>query len=401
MKVTTRSAIECGIDCKRRRWFNFLYKGKGIVPAGDYVELATGGAIHGAIEVPMTGGRLEKGLVVADKEFGNIGNYVGLSNEQADYVYLEQKALIEALARAWYLREYPRLVERYNILAVEKEYEVELTKDILLLCKPDALLEDKEDGTLYTYSIKTMKQWYERSEKSYKVGLQGFTEILATTIATGKRVAATKFCFLVKGDRRKQVIQTMEDGMMRELEVKVTSNPFIYGYQKYEDGKFLYAHSDKTVKPQNYSGFGKLGKGWEKFKVWEKSWGVKKWIEVLAAGKVQPELGDIVKQHVLTPTEVFRGREQLKDAFVQIKYQEIGIFQGQDAVENGENISKWFPMNRDSCYFPSACPYLRICPNGGDDFEPKVADAPIGSGEFEVRKPHYEGERKRQDANKD
>ena len=325
-----------------------------------------------------------------------------IEEAQQDYTYWEQRALTEALTRVWIEKEYPLIQRDFETLGIEKEYQVPLDKngDLVLLARPDRLLRERQTGELYTYSIKTVKQWNERMENAYQVDLQGLTEALAVTYATKQKVLATKFCFLVKGRREKVTEQVMVEGNIEESTKWVTHSPLIYGWRRTDaNGKLHFAHSDKIIKEENKSGFGKLPKkeGWIKFNVWETKGGIRAWIRVLPT--IQPELGDLMKQHVITPVETHRTMAQIKSTLVQIATGEHLAFENADRVANGENIDKCFLMNRRACYFPQPCEYLEICPNANKDYSPEIAEDPVGSGYYMERVPHYETERRHNDAN--
>lgn len=404
-QYTTRSAIEEGSDlggCLRRRYFYQFFQETGIVPSGDHIPFITGGAIHKGIEERSNGKELDEAVRIAIDTFhSEVGSDEGDSQDeqnQEGYTIREQVALTEALLRAWELRERQRVLDRFEIVSVEKEYQVPLDKngDLILLSKPDQLLQDRDRGEFYNYSIKSMKQWYPRLDKSYKVDLQGKTEAIAIWWNKKIKVVATKFCFLIKGSREEELVTRMDDGNLVEDSLWVTKSPLIYGYRTELEGKLKYAHSNKIVKPENISGFGRLPKkeGWKRFEVWNTRFGVKKWVEALASGKIQPELGDVVKDQVITPVEVYRTRENLKSTLVQIQKSEKRVFLGAWRVKNGDSLDEYFPQNVRCCYFPSKCPYLSICSTGGEDFDSRIEDDPIGSGKFIPRRPHYETERK-------
>lgn len=407
MNYTSRSAIETGFECERKRWFNYFFLGGGIIPVGEFIPLVTGGGIHRGIESSALGDEVQTAVATAKNYISTEVQDRGLHGhnpEQTRYTLLEQSSLTEALVRAWEMREKPKLLERFNVLSIEKEHklliakehQLPITKDIVLLSKPDQVLQDKQTGDIYNYSIKSIKKWYERMDNAYKVDLQGLTEALAVTVCEKVNVLGTKFCYLVKGDRRKRVETRMIEGQIIEEELYVTDSPLIYAYRmmNHATGKPMYAHSNLTIKPENKSGYGRLGKDWQRFRIWETKGGVSRWLEILDSGRIQPELGDVIKNQVITPTEVHRTREQLKSTLVEIQTKEARMFQGRDAVMNGESVDKWFPKNRRSCYFPSTCEYLPICPVNGVEFDKAIADDPIGSGKYMKRIPHYESERK-------
>ena len=370
---------------------------------GEVIALTTGTAGHSAVENRSRNPEKPQDEIVkeilATYQDSVKDGFLHIQDEDvASYVKAEQGALIEALFRAWDLREREKLDQRFETLSIEEEYECPLDKngDLVLLSRPDRVLQDKQTGDIYTYSLKIVKSWYDRMEQSYKVDLQGFTEALAVTVATGMKVMGTKFCFLIKGKRYKKVETRMDGVEAREIETYVTDSPLIYGYRKLkENGKYEYAHTNKVVKVQNISGFGKLGKDWSRFRVWEAgAMAIKKWINYLSQGIIQPELGDVVKAHVVTPVEVHRTREHLKSTYVQIQSAEQQAFKSYEEFENGKSVDACFPMNRRACYWPEPCWYLPICPNGSPDYSPRIAENPIRSGEFILRVSHYEKERK-------
>jgi hypothetical protein len=400
VQYTTRSAIEEGSNmggCLRKRWFYQFFEGTGIVLAGEYIPFVTGGAIHKGVEERSLGASLEVATERALDKFYSEVTDKHLGDEQAAYTREEQAALVEALLRAWELRERQRVLDRFEIVSVEKEYQVPLDRngDLILLSKPDQLLQDRQRGEFYNYSIKSMKQWYPRLDKSYKVDLQGKTEAIAIWFNKKIKVVATKFCFLIKGRRDEELTTKLEDGQVYESSLWVTKSPLIYGYRAEVEGKMKYCHSDKIYKPENKSGFGKLPKkeGWERFQVWKTKFGVAKWVDALASGKIQPELGDVVKDQVITPVEAHRTRENLQSTYIQIKHSEKSVFLGAYRVKNGDSLDEHFPQAVQHCYFPSQCEYLKICANGGEDYDAAIADDPLGSGLYVRREPHYETER--------
>jgi len=93
------------------------------------------------------------------------------TDKQQWFTFNEQKALVEGLVRAWYIVELPRLVERYKVLAVERDIEpivISLSYDynILFQAKVDAEFQEIATGDYVNYSLKTTKQWSERNEET-------------------------------------------------------------------------------------------------------------------------------------------------------------------------------------------------------------------------------------------
>ena len=448
---TSRSATEAYQDCPRLRYNNYHLLGKGVVGVTKSVPLVTGSAVHRGVEHLLNRVRIaqepdiETAVHLAVEQYVKDVEGVGFSgkNLQTDkqqwFTFNEQKALVEGLVRAWYIVELPRLVERYKVLAVERDIEpIELTDSTLVVnekariwfqAKVDAELQERSTGDYVNYSLKTTKQWSERNEASYKSDLQGVTEIWAmeedakrenerlnemlalvdklyggsnskyaqfTTVKAylikkkqDKKISAIRFCYLVKGIRKTPDYYSQDPEALM-----ITYSPLIRGYKNFTPGGVNYAHSWFYPNSNNKSGKSVLGKGWEPFNVWE-AMGVKEWIEMLA--QLQPECGDVIKNQVVTPVEYFRGEQEIEEAIAEIRALECRVHKG--LFNNSwncpvlraklEDLAEYFPHNRKHCYFHfgEQCSYLALCWN------PEVTADPIGSGLYQIREAHHEAER--------
>lgn len=441
MNFTSRSAVEAFQDCPRYRWNQYFLGDKGVVPVTRSIPLATGSAIHRGVEHCLN--RIRVGQEVDSdnaamlavetyiKECENRG-FRGKDLEkdaQQRFTFNEQKALVEALVRIWIIRELPLIKARYKILAVEREIEpIKLVDDIWFQAKVDAEFQELETGDYHNYSLKTMRQWGEREENSYKSDLQGLTEIWAVeedakrnntliqevddrleflkasnqyppknlfTISDwlkkqklDKKIMGVRFCFLIKGAWKKNEYS----------ELKVTYNPFIRGYKFFSPNGISYAHSWYYPNPENKSGKSILGKGWEPFNVWESDLTIKQWVEAIASGQIQEVCGDLVSQYVVTPPEYCRHESEIEEGIREVREQEVRVFQGGSLL-NSKNIrfgesreeieARYFPHNRKHCFFHfgDQCEYFSLC------WSPEVNSDPIGSGLYEIRTPHHEKER--------
>jgi len=467
-KFTSRSAIEDYQKCPRLRWWRQFALGRGISPSKKSIPLSTGSCIHAGVEYLFRWAKEIKLEVGSSRETFNCSQLeyesaienavsasrklyhdlvfdagftgVGVSGDiNEKFTYNEQVALTEALIRAWAMKELPSILAEYEIVGTEKEITVNLPgTDIVFQARVDAELRHRIDRSYYNYSLKSVKMWNERSDKSYRKDLQGLTEIWAvenereglgrcedtilnsldwlkrrgyvqqTNIASiekflqsklplkGKVVDAVKFCFLIKGDRRESgkdySYYDNGDGSGRY----VTYSPLIRGYKRIGTMSIEYAHSYKFPNPNNKSGMGTLGKGWEPFNVWEDKGvgGVKGWMEKLSEkdgeGKyvIQPDCGDIIKNCVITPETYMRSGGEVESAITQIVSQEHQVFLGAGLIEVLPiDLDRYFPQHRHSCHWPSDCEMLAACWN------PMTGDDPIGSGLYEIRTPHHEMER--------
>jgi hypothetical protein len=442
MNYTSRSNIEDFQSCPRLRFNNQFLLGKGLVAKRRSVPLVTGTAVHSGVSHLLNRARIgqeadvDLAVQLAVTQYVNDCEEAGFRGKdmekdaQQKFTFGEQKALVEGLIRAWYFKEFPRIVERYRILAVEREIEpIKLVEDVYFQARIDAEMQELNTGEYTNYSLKTCKQWDERMEESYKSDLQGITEIWAVEEDSRRRevgvkeiisrvqglidsgqypsknlyairdwfgkqpeasraVMAIRFCYLVKG-------KTYND-RYDENSLTRTYSPLIRGYRNITPGGILYAHSWSYPNPENKSGKGTLGKGWQPFNVWESDIGIKNWIQALNDNLIQPENGDILKQQVVTPIELFRNEGEIKEGIEEIKAQEGHIFTSMDCIsrvtkeEIPNMMASYFPHNRKHCFFHfgGRCEYYDLC------WKPEVAADPIGSGIYEIRTPHHAAERK-------
>src|ERR1700693_2300210 len=232
-----------------------------------------------------------------------------------------------------------------------------------------------------------MKTWNERSEDSYKSDLQGVTEMWAveedakradnsidgiianleeltkgrldvdkainiaaylTKKKLGKKVSGTRFCILIKGERKKPDYYGNDPEALY-----ITYSPLIRGYKNVGTTEVSYAFSWFYPNPSNKSGKSILGKGWETFNVWESDISVKQWVEALAEGKIQPECPNPVKGSVVTPVEYFRSEEEIETAISEIREQELRIHISLELIDSAKlDDSQWMITNQTNAVFP-------------------------------------------------
>lgn len=415
----SRSAMACYQECPRRRLLHYLLDNVGYVPVGANVYFSTGSAVHKGIEFLLRGLKNNPEHFIWDKQHlprireyreqavkvatglykeltkdGIVGGKLGSTPEIQDYTFKEQIAIVEALVRAWAYKELPLIAKRFKIVAVEFDTHATLVDNIILEGKADALLQDKETKDILVYSLKTIKNFDWRAEKNYKTDLQGITEIwlteqhlkhLKATIARYKgistRVQGVKFCFLIKGTRKE-----VKDDKGKGTGLWTTDNALIKGYRKFEANRLEYAHSFWYYNNANKSGKGRLGKGWESFNVWEaKDLRVKGWMDLLVRKQIQPELGDVVKEYVVTPEEYWRDKQEIAETITELQIQEKEVA----AKANGTYVEPLFPRYRGSCWYPQDCDFAykgRICPSI-PEFKQLVEE-----GEYVARTPHHKME---------
>ena len=448
---TSRSAIETWQQCPRKRWLGYFYQGKGITQVQANVPLTTGTCVHegigfllrniGLVELEgfdfVQSHWVNEAVQVALASYQKIVNESGITvgvDENSKFVFAQECARTEALIRAWVIAELPMLMRYYTIYSVEDEIVVPLGKEIMFQARVDAILQDKELGRMVNYSLKTMKQYQEgKTDRQFALALQTVTEAWAAeehltqakiiadnflqlvksktsndrTIATmdrfvakliaEPRIYATKHCFLLKGGKSKG---DEGNGYI------AGDSPLIRGYKS---GSGNYCHSYYYPNSNNKSGKGSIGRSWQAFNVWEEMT-VKEWIAMLVSKvqdhtgqiipEIQPECGDIIKQQVVTPTDTFVNREVTESTIRQITSTEEDVFNYGLAIDPeesfGSEVDRLFPMNRQSCLWPTTCEFLPICHLKdwkGDGVSRSVRDDPVGSGFYKIRVPHHKSEK--------
>ena len=446
---TSRSAVESYQMCPQLRYLTYHHGGRGIVPKASSVPLVTGSAVHRGVEHLANRLRIEQepsvdtavGLAIEqyEKDVSDAGfSGKGIQTERQQYfTYCEQKALTEALVRAWAMKEMLNISSRYKVLAVEREVTpIEIIPGVWFQAKVDMELQEIASGDLFNYSLKTCKTWSERNEASYKNDLQGITETWAVeeesrilrkkweemrdhnqvlvdsqqypaknlqailaylkgNVPKQKTLMGIRFCYLVKGQRKKPEYNSTDPNALY-----ITYNPLIRGYKNFSPGGISYAHSWFYPNPENKSGKSILGRGWEPFNVWESDITIKQWIEAISKGEIQPECGDVIGQNVITPPEYFRNEEDIRVGMREVETQEQRILFNLQQVESIKRthgaaehselfIDSVFPHYRKSCEFMygETCSYKPIC------WQPEVSVDPLGSGLYQIRTPHHEMEK--------
>jgi hypothetical protein len=229
---TDRSRCEQYARCPRSRWLAYHQDGMGITSARKSLPLAVGGAVHqglavllramigdeipkldetwrkledGAVKAALVdfaefdAGRLETDVAETDAQDLTAFDDVQKARVRSDvdqYLYDEQRALVEAMVRAYARRRLRPLLEQYEVLEVEREGQwllsswpsgectyddkghpvQEHARELWFMSRPDALLRDRQSNDLYIQSFKTGASWDLRKGKDAEHDAQGLSE---------------------------------------------------------------------------------------------------------------------------------------------------------------------------------------------------------------------------------
>jgi hypothetical protein len=447
---SSQSATSCYRNCPRQYFYQYRAYGTGLSPNHTSVPLTTGQSVHTGVQSIACQYVTTKKVDVNEAIELAKGHYIeevkkfpliNIKDQYQEFVFTEQLALTEALLRTWFLLEWPIILQYYNILAIEQEIEIPIGP-VLYQIKPDLILQDKSNRQIVNYSLKTQKYFDEKMEQAMTSKLQVSTEpygtmhwlneikknahnilfdLNALPIDSAKKSAissfigkfenlplsssATRFCFLIKGNWKEQ---TKGEGDY------ATDSKLIYGYRKFDPSGIEYAPGLFYENPQNKSGWGRLGKGWEKFSVWDYNdigqdiqiAGIQGWI-----GYLLEYHKSTLTQYILSQPEIYVNPRLQESMIRQVTMLETLAIDGIKTLnkaseirqEDGSQVQNthWlfdelFPQNTDHCYYPSKCDYLKICNTGNKDYREHIANDPLNEefGAYRRRIPHHEPEKK-------
>lgn len=443
---TSRSRYEAFFRCPRYGYFQYALGGRGIVRKPVNVFLGTGKWTHKGFEMIFKSLMKEKVKELkpyqldyiitqiknlyfeevfpkAEREAGEIKTGFDLAEEgeiedwQGDTEYRqytdaemvriqqqtfnEQAALVEALLRVFVIRILPGWMEKFRIVTVENDMAFPLVSEggieIIQSATIDVVLQEYETKDIYIVSFKTASSYTDKNAKRDAVDIQGMSETWAFEEylkSKGKNlfVAGVKMLHVIKGRRA----ETSKGSRIYEQK-----SPLIKGYRKMGLDEIEYAHSLFYPKPENESGWGRLGKGWEPFDVTghegREVGGIKGWIEKLSSKQIQPENGDILAEQIIEPLPYDRKPWELDRWLRQTKARELDIAKKLVALEYYKRkgisfehyLDENFPQNNSSCYgmYGGSCPYLARCWGTPEE---RMGD-PIDQG-FKWREPHHKAE---------
>lgn len=438
---TSRSRIETFQECPRRGYINFLWDGRGIVKKGASVYLSTGTYVHLGLEhifravkdgLEILEGLVDTAVFKATSsyryEISNRGFDLEEGEDRANerYVVDEQCALVEGFIRAFCVQVLPDLLARYRVVDVERE-EIYKEGNLIIQGRIDVVLEEIETSDIFIVSFKTAAGWDRRQEKANEHDNQGLSETflleqrlslandgirsLAEVLDTRlvqldqKVVGATKkyLEYISKFAKNDKVMGVLMIYFLKGKRSETSKgsgkweqhNPLIRAYRKLVGVDYEYSPSLYYEKAENKSGWGRLGKGWDSFSVWEEEGGVKEWVRKLASDEVQGGRR-ILEDQFKIPSAYSRKQDHLDSWYRQTRAIENGILENTNEMKTDlrgrgelkELLDYYFPQRRKACHFPNDCSYVDVC------YTDEIFVDPIGSGKYVYRTPHHEAELK-------
>lgn len=373
----SRSHDQCYIDCPRKAYNTYYYNGTGIVKKGLDLHQETGSLTHEMLKRVLMWVKEHNALPTlevlnaicahARADYEQAINAAGF-NEYSGQVELEiqrQGALAEGLCRAWVLIRLPRIMEDYEIVAVEEEHDVPFGPGQILMSRLDGVLKRKSDGALFAGpEFKTTGWISEDYIESWRYSTQTLSHCLDVESTYGQMPQGVLMEFLYKGMKKKA-----EDGSY------VYYSPLVRAYKMVD-----------SFSEESYGFDSALGrkKDWKAFDTY--TMGMERWMN---------EIPREVLEEILYTSIVYRSAGELEEWKRQVQYRQARIEAGVKVLQSeptkeaaDEVMASIFPARLDQfCYsdqYKKKCPFLEICYGS-------VAD-PLESGLYVPRVPHHPGE---------
>jgi PD-(D/E)XK nuclease superfamily len=363
-----RSRTTTDWTCPRKRYLNYEYLGKGIVPDRNPLALDMGTIIHTALsKIAQNELDIRNGDTVLDIEdifktafeemHGVLFDQNTGTDEETTYA-IEQATLVEGMLRGFYKHMWPKLLEAYpEILFLEQELEYKLQDDLIFMSKPDLVLRNPETDEIVYIEYKSTSSKKAEWVNSWNTAVQLHSTIRAVEQQHGIEINSVIVQGLYKG----------YESYGRQ------NSPFCYAYRKAGNPPF----SEDQI-AYDYKA------GWKKFPIWEAEGGVKAWVDNM------PE-NILTDQFPQTPPIFVRG-DLINSFFRQRQFRENEIslanvmLASTSDEESKQNIlDVAFPQRFDQCTpsFGKPCQYRQICHGHVPE--------PIGNG-FKWREPHHKQE---------
>jgi hypothetical protein len=451
----SRSALLTYQTCNRKYFYSNEFNSHGISSSYINRDLLIGSAIHRGLQHLFEHCRLNHpfgdfdetcvdeavkvALELYDKETSNPNCNIGVKRtEDLGYVLIECRYLVEALIRTYSLVRLPLFLEEYEILEVEKEDSLNFGNDIVFLAKADGLLRRKSDNKLVVLSIKTISEFVD----------EGSSKKVPTIQAVGIDMQGNSEAYVIKNRLNEWYkhfkalglqLNSSVEGMFAWMQANLGCNKEVFDYfvwvnnnnKEIKVNLIQYEHlikgemsewgqnsgiyrrhtpllhpyyldlgfnlrsgvSDKNQFAITF-GKGRPPKGWEKVDVW-KYLSIKEWIDMLASGEIQPELGDVLSKFIRGSDVIFRDDDEQLEWFISTKtlVKEINnkrFAMNNDPMDYAECLATYYPKDTQQClkYYGSLCTYYSICHQGVNP------DEALNDRLYQIRRPHHDSELK-------
>ncbi len=341
--LTDRSRIEAYQHCPRHRYWEYEYKGRGIVAAGGMsTALMIGSLVHGGLKQMWMGGSYQL----------DSGTLPPLAPDATPYQHTRREelmALVEGILEAWRLVRLPVLLDQYQVLDVEREEEpYDIGAGVSIMVRTDAVLRRKDDGMLFVWNAKTTKVADSRWIEQWKYDQQTLSEVLPVEKRYGEKCGGV-------------LIEGMLKGM--ELEYPKGSgewyynSPLVWAWHNESGKDHPLGEWSARYEWTDLDGQHRLGKGWRKVPVWRAyPGGTRAWIAYLLAR----DPSALREQFIVLDPILRADREEEVERWKR----ETRIKEADCYYSRPEDF--YMHTGHGNCIRPSRCSYLPLCWEGAD-----------------------------------
>lgn len=375
LRLYDRSRVTTDWTCARKRYWNYEYKGRGIVPATTQYEFYFGSLVHDGLAaiashtkdaqpaMSLKGQlpRIDINLIATtahDQMFTTLMEASAGEDEYTSMQYAnEQASLVEGMLRGFYKHVWPQLMQQYPIIRLVEEEMIYEHGGLTFMSRPDLVLQDL-DGQLWYLEYKTTSSKSDSWINSWNTAVQLHSSIRAIERTLGEKVTGV-------------IVQGLYKGYQS---YNKQNSPYCYAYTRRGNPPFS---QDETV--YEYKA------GFKKSPVWEMKGGVAAWID---------EMPDSILSDQFPTTPPILIKDDMIDAFFSqrdIREREIansvaGLSEVAGNAERQLIMDMTFPQKFESCY-PSfggkPCTYRNLCFGGVSD--------PLSQG-YQLRESHHAAE---------
>lgn len=365
-----RSRVFADWKCPRSRFWNYEYRGRGIVNLEWNYNLYVGALIHDVVADLADGIDIDSALTWRIAKFDQD---MALASYEPLFA-AEQSCLIEGMMRGFERHCWPLIIANRRVHVVEMETVIDLGDGVKFMVKPDLLLSD-DLGNLYYWEYKSTSSNKEQWVNSWKLNpqLHVYAEALRRC---GKSITSMTVQGLYKGWYDKKLKSPRQKSV------------FCYGYRRPGTKPFYTDEWLYEWKP-----------GTKAAPIWEHEGGVKQWVEempkqilgaqFIASPPIAPDRGiaeAFFRQRKLRELEIANGRVELG----HLDRYEEELEGATWHAERRHILDSVFPQHLDQCTpgWGSSCPYVPLC-HGAEGIDPLTAG-------FGWRKPHHKPEMEQQ-----
>lgn len=369
--LVDRTRISLGTDhCQMARYYGFHYGGWGIQLAKPPLEPNIGIAVHEILGADLANGGADPTDVCgAWKE-----RLVAICQKRQETPHTVQEAwhLMTALAYGWGVMFNAWLSENFDVVAIEKEFLLELDDGrIGLMARPDLLLRAKQTKALSILDWKTMSSFNADSTPAqYRESVQLSLMTAAVEAAMHEPVESYWIAGLVKGGKKHF---EMDKGETRTPEKRYFSD-------------LCYANPPQAPFRNNWT---TNGYWYKKAPVWEHMT-APEWVDTLKREQPEilrntfPMLGPFQRQTHMIP-QALRMLVGSENRWIRALW---SLAETDEPLDVALDAALDRSYGNCTSFYGEECPYFSLC------YKLKGSEDPIGSGLYRVRRPHHEPEQK-------